>query len=99
MVREKVADWEYSQVEGMPQTLVSRDGVELDYRVFHVPPGVLSGDELLLELATAERGRTWLILDAGLSFGRSPDGTLYGQPAVHVALPQIVGRLDLDGLL
>ena len=76
MVREKVADWSYSRVSGMPDTLVSRDGVELEYRVFHVPPGVLSGDEMLLELATAKRGGTWLILDAGLSYGRSPDGSL-----------------------
>jgi hypothetical protein len=99
LLREKLADWKHTQVEGMPATLVSRDGVELDYRVFHVPPGILSGDELLLELATAERGHTRLILDAGLSYGRSPDGTLHAQPAVHATLTQIVQRLDLAGLL
>ena len=55
--------------------------------------------EMLLELARAKRGRTWLILDAGLSYGRSPDSSLYGQPAVHATLAQIVGSLDLGGLL
>ncbi|MEX1311472.1 MAG: hypothetical protein AB1Z65_13695 [Candidatus Sulfomarinibacteraceae bacterium] len=99
MVREKIADWSYSQVNGMPDTLLSRDGVELEYRVFHVPPGVFSGDEMLLELATAERGGTWLILDAGLSYGRSPDGSLVGEPSVHATLSQIVERLYLGELL
>ena len=44
-------DWGAYKVTLMPATLVSKDGLELTYEVFHIKPGLLSGDELLLEIA------------------------------------------------
>ena len=97
-LRERRADWAGSKVTGMPDVLVSKDGLELTYEVFHVKPGVLSGDELLLEVAYLEEGRELLLLDAGISYGRPPSGTLLAQPFSHASLKQMVSDLELKAL-
>ena len=78
----------------------SADGLDLAYRIFHIRPGLLSGEELLLEVAFLERNGMLLLLDAGLSYGRNAgSGQLLAEPQIHATLPQLVPVLRLQDLI
>lgn len=103
MLRARLDDgmklWGSEAVPGFPDRLRTADGLDLSYRVFHIRPGLLGGEELLLEVAFLEQNGRLLILDAGLSYGRTPgSGQLLAQPQLHATLPQLVPTLRLQGL-
>lgn len=97
---ERTNDWASEAVSGLPDSLRSADGLDLAYRIFHIRPGLLSGEELLLEVAFLERNGMLLLLDAGLSYGRNAgSGQLLAEPQIHATLPQLVPVLRLQDLI
>ena len=96
---ERMSDWGSERVSGFPDRLSTADGLDLTYRIFHIRPGLLGGEELLLEVAFLEQDGELLLLDAGLSYGRNPgSGQLLAQPQLHATLTQLVPTLKLQGL-
>jgi hypothetical protein len=93
---QKMAEWGPDAATGFPERLRSADGLELTYRVYHIRPGLVGGEELLLEVAFSEENGRLLLLDAGLSYGRpASPSALRGQPHAHATLQQLVPGLTL----